>query len=381
MQLPHRLLPAALLLGSVGASAAGCPAGSSRVGSGAQLFGCVAPSGRLVRVGGTVAGAGGFAVDVEAMSTVDGCSEGSSLRIDTTARSDALSATRRLTCGTDPTWHPDSTQRSATVTDTFSLSPPSAEGGLPSLRWNATWTSSEGAMWTAPLSSTLTLTNFSDKPPLSWVGGPSSAKAQLSSTFSPLTPIPLGQCDKGQACTSAPQPCPGGKGRSFCVSNASAGQCDGPPQACPPCPGGPREEDECHYWYGGALTDLQWRQGIVDANQQGKELLDAPSLALPIATLLDSTRGIGVSFLQSARDHPVSMKMKTAPADGNGATFTFSRQYHRLGGGSPPVSFSQSLLLHEDCFRPALQWFDETFSDILRIDSVRDAMLSRFGRF
>ena len=123
-------------------------------------------------------------------------------------------------------------------------------------------------MWTAPLSSTLTLTNFSDKPPLSWVGGPSSAKAQLSSTFSPLTPIPLGQCDKGQACTSAPQPCPGGKGRSFCVSNASAGQCDGPPQACPPCPGGPREEDECHYWYGGALTDLQWRQGIVDANQQ-----------------------------------------------------------------------------------------------------------------
>ena len=65
------------------------------------------------------------------------------------------------------------------------------------------------------------------------------------------------------------------------------------------------------------------------------------------------------------------MKMKTAPADGNGARFTFSRQYHRLGGGAPPLSFSQSLLLHEDCFRPALQWFDETFSDILRIDSVR----------
>lgn len=112
----------------------------------------------------------------------------------------------------------------------------------------------------------------------------------------------------------------------------------------------------CGSRYGGALTDLQWRQGIIDSHSQQKELLDAPSMALPIVSLHDPSTSTGVSFVQSANDHPVSMTLSTAPASPRGATFQFSRQYHRLGGGAAAVAFSQSVILHEDYFRPVLRW-------------------------
>ena len=46
-----------------------------------------------------------------------------------------------------------------------------------------------------------------------------------------------------------------------------------------------------------------------------------------------------------------------------------------MGGGAAAVSFSQALLLHEDCFRPALRWYDATYPDVLRVDSNIDRSL------
>jgi hypothetical protein len=68
--------------------------------------------------------------------------------------------------------------------------------------------------------------------------------------------------------------------------------------------------------------------------------------------------------------------MDTA-AGGNatGGSFVFSRQYSRLGGGAHAVVFSQSLVLHEDCFRPALRWYDSTYPEVMRVDSNIDRAL------
>ena len=127
-------------------------------------------------------------------------------------------------------------------------------------------------MWTAPLSSSLSVENVSA--PKVWVGGPSKKESALSSTFNPLLPLNFGECDAGR-------------------------------------------DGECKYWYGGALTDLQFHQNLVTTNQQGKELVDAPSMALPIAILLGTNSGgapFGLSFVQSALDHPVSMTLVTQQA-------------------------------------------------------------------
>ena len=63
---------------------------------------------------------------------------------------------------------------------------------------------------------------------------------------------------------------------------------------------------------------------------------------------------------------------KTGPS---GGAFRFSRQYHRLGGGAPAVNFSQALLLHEDCFRPALRWYDMAHPEVMRVDANIDRAL------
>ena len=363
-----------------------CPSGASPVGD-SSLYGCVdAATGGLALLGGTVAAEGAapaasFAVAVQALSTISGCTESAASSTELSTAAGLITATRKLSCGADATWHPDAAVRHATVTDSFFVNAaPNGEGRqLPSLGWNATWSSAEAEMWTAPLSSSLTLANFSTTaPPRVWVGGPSTSTAVLSPTFSPLAPIPLGHCD-GTKCSAEPQPCPGHKGRTFCTSNSSSGQCDSPSAPCPPCPQS-AAAGTCEYWYGGALTDLQWRQNLIDNHAQNKELLDAPSLALPIVcengrflpfilktivlprqardkrwktqtrlpvsqvTLLDSSTAAqgprGVSFLQSAHDHPVSMRLTTRPLGGEGnsttgAAFVFSRQYHRCGAGMP----------------------------------------------
>ena len=358
-----------------------CPSGASTVGS-ASLFGCVdGDSGQLLRVGAELPPEGGgrrrrsLVLDVRGRSAVGGsnCSEvlGSARlqRVESDESDVAgprLVASRTLRCGTDGTWHPDSRTRSVTVTDQwFTVPAPTGEGRqLPSLGWNATWSSDEPDLWTAPLTSSLTLANFS-KSPLVWVGGPSSSKDALAANFTPLLPRRLGDCD-GVKCSTVAQPCPGHPGRTFCLSNVSSGQCDSPSVPCPPCPAGGALAGTCKYWYGGALTDLQWRQALIDHHAQRSELLDAPSMALPIAALLDRATSAGISFHQSARDHPVSMTLTTAPGP-SGAVFAFDRQYHRLGGGAAPVTFSQFLILHEDCFRPALRWFDASFPDVLRV--------------
>jgi hypothetical protein len=265
-----------------------CPSGASPVGD-SSLYGCVdAATGGLALLGGTVAAEGAapaasFAVAVQALSTISGCTESAASSTELSTAAGLITATRKLSCGADATWHPDAAVRHATVTDSFFVNAaPNGEGRqLPSLGWNATWSSAEAEMWTAPLSSSLTLANFSTTaPPRVWVGGPSTSTAVLSPTFSPLAPIPLGHCD-GTKCSAEPQPCPGHKGRTFCTSNSSSGQCDSPSAPCPPCPQS-AAAGTCEYWYGGALTDLQWRQNLIDNHAQNKELLDAPSLALPI---------------------------------------------------------------------------------------------------
>ena len=53
----------------------------------------------------------------------------------------------------------------------------------------------------------------------------------------------------------------------------------------------------------------------------------------------------------------------------------FARQYHRLGAGNPSITFSQSLLLYEDCFRPALRWYDNSYPEVTRVDVNVDRAL------
>jgi hypothetical protein len=386
-------LAAALLLklASTGQSGPGpCPSEGTGVGT-AALYGCVV-NGQLVELRGALPGGGALALRVAAASSVEGCTAASGAAVELAApRAGVLSATRRLTCPPDGTWHPNTTH-SATVTDTFFAATPGASrGGPPALSWNASFWSAEPAMWTAPLSSSVSVDNVSE--PTVWVGGPSSSKTAVSNTTSPLDPIRFGECD-----------------------SAHHGQ--------------------CRYWYGGELTDLRFHQNLITANQQGRELVDAPSMALPIATLLGTNGGapLGLSFVQSARDHPVSMTLTTqqvggapvppapghctskpqpcpshkghtfcpsnpaagqcdkspalcppcpgpgpppppGPPGSSGGAFSFSRQYHRLGGGAAAVTFSQSLLLHEDCFRPALRWFDAAYPEVMRVDENIDRAL------
>eukprot|EP01047_Picozoa_sp_COSAG01_P068701 COSAG01_NODE_9990_length_2281_cov_4.881302_1_plen_732_part_10 len=398
----------ALSLTSAAAPPPLCPAGSTAVGTAPQLYACVLRStGRLTRIGGsTSSGESGartqgkagstFVADVDGGSSVDGCTEVPGSLVVRAAQGGGddygdssstplplplLRATRQLSCGPDPVWHPESSRHRVTVTDTFfAVNPPVGDGGgqLFSLGWNVSFASGgDVEMWTAPLTSALVLANRSAIPRV-WVGGPSKAKSALSATFSPLDPTELGDCDRSEkVCSTRPQPCPRHPGHHFCASNATAGQCDVPPVArCPPCPPSPAgtHADECKYWYGGALTDLQWHQHLVDTRQQGKELLDSPSMALPIATLVDHHSAAGLSFLQSPLDHPVSMTLRTAPS-GLGGSLRFSRQYHRLGGGAAAVAFSQAILLHEDCFRPALKWYDESYPQVLRVSAHVDREL------
>eukprot|EP01047_Picozoa_sp_COSAG01_P019790 COSAG01_NODE_1112_length_11654_cov_8.254435_1_plen_630_part_10 len=432
------LTAAALLLAPLSAGTAVvappsslCPeVGLHAVGT-AALFACVDEGlGRLTRLGGTTHNKS-VAFDVIASSTIDGCAEvPGSIKIhmglgDSSDEMIMISATRNLTCAPDDTWHPNATTR-AHVTDTFfvrSSSPPAVAGGasIPaSISWNATFRSQDDTMWTAPLSSSFSVRNVST--PKVWVGGPSLKAAQISAASSPLDPIPFGHCD---------------------------GARDG----------------VCKYWYGGALTDLHFHQNLVTKHQQRNELVDAPSMALPIAIILGNSTSatpVGLSFVQSAFDHPVSMTLEThsggtvppphpagcdskpqscpshrgrtwcpndpaggqcdrAPSpcppcpppppapphshcqppakpcqhhpdrcchppdpemhtssatdDGGGGGFRFSRQYHRLGGAAYPVTFSQSLLLHEDCFRPALKWYDASFPEVMRVDPNVDRAL------
>lgn len=294
-----------------------------------------AGSGRLVRIVGEVGGAR-VAFDVIGSSTVDGCTELEHAKPALRALPDgSLRSSRRVRCGPDQTWHPDAAVRAAEVTDTFFVGPDPPPGTSPSIGWNSSWSSDEPEMWTAPLVSSLTATSLSAAP-TSWVGGPFSSKASLTAESSPLEPQPLGRCD----------------------GSSPAGR--------------------CLYYYGGALTDLQFHQNLVDTRRQNDELLDAPSMALPIAALLDRSQRAGFSFVQSAWDHPVSMTLSTAPTAARGTpggALRFSRQYHRLGGGAPAVNFSQHLLLHEDCFRPALRWYDATYPDVLRVNPLIDPAL------
>ena len=439
------LLRSALLVGAAASSAPPaltCPAGSDGVGT-ASFYGCV-KGGRLTMLGGLSAAAGApVYFDVAAGSTIAGCTEvAGTLQVSQLGTAGGqggrgglaggVVATRQLTCGPDPTWHPGKSF-TATVRDTFYASAASPVGQAHSLSWNVSFSSTSPEMWTAPLDSGFNAQDVTS--PMVWVGGPSSSKAALSNLSSPLDPLQFGQCDGAR----------GGR---------------------------------CKYWYGGGLTDLQFHQGLVTKNQQGKELVDAPSMALPIAILLGRSASpsprvpaqpVGLTFAQSALDHPVSMTLTTAQVGGSpppppghcndkpqpcpghkgvtfcpndptagqcsapmphkpcprcphgpppppppaaptspGGSFRFSRQYHRLGGGAAPVTFSQSLLLHavrhsswtaildrsssplvpccrltalsrlgncpgetphkQDCFRPALQWYDRTYPEVMRVN-------------
>jgi hypothetical protein len=70
---------------------------------------------------------------------------------------------------------------------------------------------------------------------------------------------------------------------------------------------------------------------------------------------------------------PPSPPAPPAPAGSDiGGAFTFSRQYHRLGGGASAITFTQSLLIHEDCYRPALGWYDATYPEVMRVDENID---------
>ena len=407
-----------------------CAGGGTSVGTSA-FYGCVV-DGKLTTLGGSVGGTGGttMSFSVAASSSIDGCDEvPGSVELVAATDTGAVSASRTLKCAPDGAWGRPNATQTAVVTDTFSVLPAASaatHAGPLALMWHVSYSSTDPALWTAPLSSSFAVENFTA--PKVWVGGPSSSKAAVSNTSSPLDPIEFGQCD---------------------------GARDG----------------QCKYWYGGALTDLQFHQNLVTTNAQGKELVDAPSMALPIATILGSNAGtgspVGLTFLQSALDHPVSMTLYTqqvggippppppgqgcdsnpqpcpshkgrtfcknvnkpgqcdappspcppcpppppphancvpptkpchrhpdrccktdgsvavadaeesAAATGNatGGSFRFSRQYSRLGAAQPPVSFSQALLLHEDCFRPALRWYDMAYPEVLRVDSNIDRAL------
>ena len=50
-------------------------------------------------------------------------------------------------------------------------------------------------------------------------------------------------------------------------------------------------------------------------------------------------------------------------------------QICRFPQGNPPIAFSQSLLLHEDCFRPALRWYDNSYPEVTRVDVNVDRAL------
>ena len=73
-------------------------------------------------------------------------------------------------------------------------------------------------------------------------------------------------------------------------------------------------------------------------------------LSLPMATVIDEAKGIGVSFIQSPRDVILDMQIATTA---NGRV-SFSRAFHRFGGESKKLKFHMDIVVHEPDVRSAL---------------------------
>jgi hypothetical protein len=74
-------------------------------------------------------------------------------------------------------------------------------------------------------------------------------------------------------------------------------------------------------------------------------------LSLPMATVLDESAGVGVSFIQSPNDVLLDMQISTTKT----GEIHFSRAFHRLGGEGSKSRFHMDIVVHEPDVRSALK--------------------------
>lgn len=74
-------------------------------------------------------------------------------------------------------------------------------------------------------------------------------------------------------------------------------------------------------------------------------------LSLPMATIIDTANGIGISFIQSPDDVVIDMQVSTTRT----GELRFSRAFNRFGGDAGPVSFRMDIVVHEPDVRAALR--------------------------
>lgn len=112
------------------------------------------------------------------------------------------------------------------------------------------------------------------------------------------------------------------------------------------------------------FLEHRWRDPLVPRAFRNIELLYGghPYLeggfAIPIATVIEKDRDIGMSLALSPRDTVIDLRLETT-SDG---LITFSRLYNRLGD-SNPVRFSMDLIGHQADWRPALGWMVSNYHD------------------
>lgn len=83
--------------------------------------------------------------------------------------------------------------------------------------------------------------------------------------------------------------------------------------------------------------------------------------SLPLVSVLD--RGIGLSVVGSPVESPPNAFLDV-PIAGN---FRWTRQWHRLGNHSAPVRLSRHVVLHAECWRPAVGFMVRLYSEAFSV--------------
>jgi hypothetical protein len=80
---------------------------------------------------------------------------------------------------------------------------------------------------------------------------------------------------------------------------------------------------------------------------------------LPMATIIDESKGIGVTFIQSPNDVLINMQISTTDK----GEVRFSRAFNRFGGPSAKVAFHMDIIVHEPEFRAGLRAMVERYPE------------------
>ena len=123
--------------------------------------------------------------------------------------------------------------------------------------------------------------------------------------------------------------------------------------------------DVSRFWYGGQGNNIA-----------KPEQSSAPASILPVLSRLDAAaagapgNNTGITLVQSPYDTPIVAFAQATPASPTNAAaggwLKWTRQYHRLGGvggahEANRVTFSQDLIAHAGCWRPAVAWLQARY--------------------